>query len=388
MLEGQRVFSFVKKDLKLVMREPASLFLVILFPVVLTIIFGVSFGAIGGDQSVVYQVGIVNTDSGMYPQWSHSFAEALTHIDILEVSDYENEEAAQNDLAQGKIQAVIIIPELFGESCTSFATAPEDPGSWTEVIIELYLDSGSLFATQAIPPIIQQVLLQEVAGDQPAAPSIPIQVGVASLIEAEKLTMFDYMAPGIFAFAALFLIMIVAQSFTVDRERGLLRRINTTPATPAEFIIGHTLSNMVVAVSQVTLVFVMAFLVGYSPPVSTSSFLFAFLIVTVFALCCVGCGLITAAIAKSPESATGITFIFILPQMFLGTFVSVGLSSIAQTAGKFVPSYYVTDALTSLLLRGAPVTSSTILLDFAVVAVYSIIVLMLGILLFEKFGNR
>jgi len=112
------------------------------------------------------------------------------------------------------------------------------------------------------------------------------------------------------------------------------------------------------------------------------------LIVTVFALCCVGCGLITAAIAKSPESATGITFIFILPQMFLGTFVSVGLSSIAQTAGKFVPSYYVTDALTSLLLRGAPVTSPTILLDLAVVAVYSIIVLVLGVLLFEKFGNR
>ncbi|MBU7025148.1 MAG: hypothetical protein HXS40_13385 [Theionarchaea archaeon] len=78
---------------------------------------------------------------------------------------------------------------------------------------------------------------------------------------------------------------------------------------------------------------------------------------------------------------------FIMPQMFLGTFVSVGLSSLAQTAGKFVPSYYVTDALTSLLLRGAPVTSGTVLVDFVVVTAVSVVVLVAGAFAFEKFGN-
>lgn len=384
-MNTQRILSFAKKDLKLMIRDPAILFLIVLFPVILTLVFGVAFGAIGGDQSASYQVGIVNMDKGVY-QWSHTFVETLTTTEILNIQVYTDTESAQKDLTQGKIQAVIVIPELFGESCNSFFTAPDDPSSWVEATVELYLDSGSLFATQAIPPLIQQVLVMTISRDQPS-PSIPVHIGIPSLMEAERLTMFDYMAPGIFAFAAIFLIMTVSQSFTVDREKGLLRRINTTPTTSAEFMMGHAVSNMVAAVVQVALVFVMAFLVGFSTRAGAAQLLFAFVIVTVFALCCVGFGLITAAISKSPGAATGISFIFIMPQMFLGTFVSAGFSSTAQTAGRVVPSYYVTDALTSLLLRGAPVSSPTVLLDLAVVVVCSIVVLVLGVLLFEKYGN-
>jgi hypothetical protein len=76
-----------------------------------------------------------------------------------------------------------------------------------------------------------------------------------------------------------------------------------------------------------------------------------------------------------------------MPLMFLGTFVSVGLSAIAKDAGKFVPSYYVTDALTSLFLRGASVTSPAILLDILVVSLYSVFVLILGIMLYGKYGK-
>jgi ABC-type multidrug transport system permease subunit len=54
---------------------------------------------------------------------------------------------------------------------------------------------------------------------------------------------------------------------------------------------------------------------------------------------------------------------------------------------KFVPSYYVTDALTSLFLRGAPLGSSTVLLDVAVTMVCSAVVLMLGVVLFKKYGK-
>jgi len=63
------------------------------------------------------------------------------------------------------------------------------------------------------------------------------------------------------------------------------------------------------------------------------------------------------------------------------------LSSVAHAAGKFVPSYYVTDALTSLFLRGAPVSSPVVLIDLLVVLITSVIVLLIGILLFKKYGG-
>ena len=384
----QRVFSLVKKDLKKMIREPATLFLIILFPVILTLAFGTSFGAIGGSQSTTYQIGVVNMDSaGPYQQWSQRFVGNLTNTEILRIQDYSDNETAQADLIQGKIQAVLLIPENFGESCNSFWAAPMDSSLWVNTTVQLYLDSGSMFATQAIPPIIQQVLATTVYGDQPISVPRPIQIGSPSLVLASKTTMFDYMAPGIFAYAAIFLTMTVAQSFTTDREKGLLRRINITPTTPTEFMTSQAVSNMLAALVQAVLVFAMAYLIGYRPNVDAASFGLAFVIVLIFSLCNVGFGLITATIAKSPGAATGIAFVFIMPQMFLGTFVGFALSPTAQAAGKFVPSYYVTDALTSLFLRGAPVSSPTILLDLAVVSICSVIVLLLGILFFRKYGK-
>ena len=364
-------------------REPAILFMIILFPVILTLVFGASFGAIGGTQPTTYQIGVVNMDSaGPYQQWSQHFVGNLTDMEILNIQDFSDNETAQADLIQGKIQAVLLIPENFGQSCDSFWNAPTDPGRWVNTTLQLYLDSGSMFATQAIPPIIQQVLTVALYGTKPISVPKPIQIGSPSLIQASKTTMFDYMAPGIFAFASIFITMTVAQSFTEDREQGLLRRINTTPTTPSEFMTGQALSNMVAALIQVALVFTMAYLVGYRPNVDAVSFALAFVIMSIFALCNVGFGLITATIAKSPGAATGISFIFIMPQMFLGTFVGA-----ARAAGKFVPSYYVTDALTSLFLRGAPISSPTILLDLAVVSICGVITLLLGILLFRKYGK-
>jgi len=387
-LNFQRVFSLVKKDLKKMIREPATLFLIILFPVILTLAFGTSFGAIGGSQSTTYQIGVVNTDSaGPYQQWSQRFVGNLTNTEILRIQDYSDNETAQADLIQGKIQAVLLIPENFGESCNSFWAAPTDSSLWVNTTVQLYLDSGSMFATQAIPLIIQQVLAATVYGDQPISVPRPIQIGSPSLIQASKTTMFDYMAPGIFAYAAIFLTMTVAQSFTTDREKGLLRRINITPTTPTEFMTSQAVSNMLAALVQAVLVFAMAYLIGYRPNVDAASFTLAFVIVLIFSLCNVGFGLITATIAKSPGAATGIAFVFIMPQMFLGTFVGFALSPTGQAAGKFVPSYYVTDALTSLFLRGAPISSPTILLDLAVVSVCSVIALLLGIVLFRKYGK-
>jgi len=63
------------------------------------------------------------------------------------------------------------------------------------------------------------------------------------------------------------------------------------------------------------------------------------------------------------------------------------MSPPAQTAGKFVPSYYVTDALTSLFVRGAPISSPTMLLDLTVVSLCSIAALLIGIVLFTKYGK-
>jgi ABC-type Na+ efflux pump permease subunit len=359
------------------------LFMIFLFPIVFVFAFGASFGGVGGGQPI-YQIGVVSMDQGGSANASQMLLKAMSDTQILNVQTYSDNQSAQTDLSQGNIQAVMLIPSDFSQSFASYQSAPNDPNAWTNTTIALYLDKGSLVATQAIPPIIQQVLAS-LAGQKVQAPSSPFSLETASLVEVQAPSALDFMAPGMFTFASIFLIMMVAQSFAQDRENGMMKRIRITPTTPTEFMTSEVLSYMVIALIQAALVFAMVYLMGFKPDVGIPVYAFAFVLVLMFSLSNVGFGLITATIAKSPGAATGISFLFVLPQLFLGTFVGASLSSAAQVAGKFVPSYYVTNALTSLFLRGATFTSFTVLLDFATVSVSCVAILAVGIILYDKY---
>jgi len=379
----QRVFALTKKEMKKTVREPAVLFMIFLFPIVFVFAFGASFGGVGGGQPV-YQIGVVNMDQTNPPQSSQLLITALSNTKILNIQTYADNQTAQNDLSQGKIQAVMIIPTAFSQSFASYQAAPNAPSKWINATVSLYLDKGSVVATQAIPPIIQQVLAAFTDENQQAAPS-PINLQTASLVEVKQASALDFIAPGMFTFASIFLIMMVAQSFAQDRENGMMKRIRITPTTPTEFMTSQVLSYMVIALIQAILVFAMVYIMGFRPNAGILVYTFAFTLVLVFSLSNVGFGLITATISKSSGAATGLSFLFVLPQLFLGTFVGASLSSAAQIAGKFVPSYYVTNALTSLFLRGATITSPTILIDITTVSVSCIAILAIGIILYGKY---
>jgi ABC-2 type transport system permease protein len=381
-MNTQRILALTKKEFKKTVREPAVLFMIFLFPIIFVFAFGASFGGVGAGETH-YSLSVVNLDQGN--AGSQAFINTLTGTQLLNVNIYSDNQTAQTDLAQGKTQAVLVIPADFTQSLASYQAAPNDPAQWVNATVSLYLDKGSLVATQAIPPIIQQVLTATTAPTQPAAPTSPLKLETAFLVEVKTVSALDFIAPGMFTFASIFLIMMVAQSFVQDLENGMMKRIRISPTTPTEFMASQVVSYMGIALIQAALVFGMVYALGFRPDVGVPSYAFAFVLVLVFSLSNVGFGLITATIAKSSGAATGLAFIFVLPQLFLGTFVGASLSSGAQIAGKFVPSYYVTDALTSLFLRGAAISSLTILLDFAIVSASCIGILAVGVVLYGKY---
>jgi len=196
---------------------------------------------------------------------------------------------------------------------------------------------------------------------------------------------FNLMAPGLFAYACIFIIMTVAQSFADFREQGVLRRLNTTPMSSTDFMFSNILTNMIISMLQVVIVFVLALLFGFRSNSDIVGILLAFLLMALFSLSSVGLGLITASVSKSAGTATGISFIFILPQMFFGTFIPI--TDNTRPIAMFLPSYYATDALTSIF-SGASLTSANILIDFIFISIVSIAIVIIGILLFKKSGNK
>jgi ABC-2 type transport system permease protein len=380
-MKVQRILALTKKEIKKTVREPAVLFMIFLFPIIFVVAFGTAFGGTGSGD-VVYNIGVVNADTGSSTVYSQHFLNTLTETRILHLQIYNDNQSAQTDLSQGKIQAAIFIPQNFSQSLASYQAAPNNPEQWTNASVSLYLDKGSLVATQAIPPILQQGLLALTRQGVPTQSSVSLSTG--TLVEVKTVSALDFIAPGMFTFASIFLIMMVGQSFAQDRENGMMKRIRITPTSSTEFIASQVISYMTIALIQAALVFALTYALGFHPAVGIPTYTFAFILVLIFSVSNVGFGLITATISKSPGAATGIAFLFVIPQMFLGTFVGASLSSAAQTAGQFVPSYYVTNALTSLFLRGASITSQAILIDLAITVVFCAGILAAGIALYSK----
>jgi ABC-2 type transport system permease protein len=187
--------------------------------------------------------------------------------------------------------------------------------------------------------------------------------------------------PGLVAYAVIFLIMTVAQSFS--SERKLLRRLNTTPMTSTEFIGSKIISNMIIAMIQVVVVIVLAYLLGFRPQSGLQGILLAIPVTAVFALSSVGLGLITATVSKRPETGTGLSFLFILPQMFFGTFMPV--SSSMQDIANLVPSHYLFNGLKLIFQDNW--MSYDFLFDLAIISLVSVMIVIVGVVLFEKYGN-
>ena len=189
--------------------------------------------------------------------------------------------------------------------------------------------------------------------------------------------------PGLIVYAVIFVIMTIAQSFSIERQEGLLKRLNTTPMTSSEFMGSQIITHMLIAILQVVVVLALAFMLGFRPDSGIEGILLALPVTAIFSLSSVGLGLITATISKSPEAATGISFVFILPQMFFGTFIPI--TSTTEQIAAFMPSYYLLDAL-KLIFRGDWMNPN-ILTDLGAISIVSIVIVAIGVFLFEKYGK-
>ena len=116
-MKVQTILALFMKDMKGLVRQPSSLFMAILFPLILTGAFGLAFGSFGsGGANSQYTVGYINNDNS---KWSGYFVGNLTENDLLIVSEYTDASKIQSDLEQGNIDGYIVIPDTFGSSFDS-----------------------------------------------------------------------------------------------------------------------------------------------------------------------------------------------------------------------------------------------------------------------------
>jgi len=197
-----------------------------------------------------------------------------------------------------------------------------------------------------------------------------------------KYTVFEIMVPGFLAYASLLTIYDVAASVAGERESGLQRRVNTTPLSSAEYILGQMVSYTIKPILQLFLGLGMAFAVGYRPVTSIVGYLLVMVFMVILTFCSVGLGLITANFAKSARAAGGLAFIFIVPQQIFSTFIPPAFMGAEQFAWS-LPSFYATDGL-SLIFAGTSLGDPRIWIRLGILFAISMAIYGVGLLLYEK----
>ncbi len=192
----------------------------------------------------------------------------------------------------------------------------------------------------------------------------------------------DFLAPGIVGMAILFTATMSGVSVLWDKQFGFMKEILVAPVSRISIMLGKTFGGATTSIIQGLLLLFVSGLVGAKMP-GVAGFFLALLFMVILALGFVGLGLAIASRIEDPVAFPVVMNFLIMPLFFLsGAIFPIStapgwLSAIAHVN----PVTYGVDGL-----RGAVLGSSQfpLWLDFAVLALFSLAMILLGAYLFKK----
>jgi len=160
----------------------------------------------------------------------------------------------------------------------------------------------------------------------------------------------QFMFPGILAMAVLFTAIFSAISIVWDREFGFLKEILVAPIGRSGIVLGKAIGATITALLQVTIMLVLAPLLGVS--VTPLTIVQLIPVVTILALGLSGLGILIASFMTSQQGFQLVIQLLIFPLIFLaGVFFPVNnVPGWLEVISKLNPLTYGVDAIRQIFL--------------------------------------
>lgn len=174
---------------------------------------------------------------------------------------------------------------------------------------QFWREPASVFFTVALP-LIFLFLFSSIFGDQTVN------------VDGHTVKTTVYLVPGIVTLAAVSATIVnLAITFTILREKGLLKRVRSTPLPPWVYLGGRVLTATALTVIMVVAVTVLGRLV-YDVPIPTGTLPGLFLTLVIGTAACCTLGFALTSLIPSEGAAPAITNAVILPLYFFsGIFI-------------------------------------------------------------------
>jgi len=312
-----------------------------IWSIVLPIFMMLALGTLIGDggNSFSLRLGVADGDRS---ESSRQFVRELEELNGIEVERGERS-ALLKQLKAGDLDGVVAVNE-------GFHTALTGKGQTRDEAVEFHVNQSHLTAAQIGTEIISRKvdeLNKRAAHFEPRVEVKTVQV------QTRALTYIDFLVPGILSLMIMSNNLNgVAATIASWRERGILRRMQSTPLTSSTFIAGQMTARILLGCVQAVGVVLVAALIFDVEVAGSWWLLLGFILLGTLTFMSIG--FIVASLAKTPESASPIAGLISFPMIFVGGifFPIRDLPALLQPLVKAIPIGYLTDALRGVMNEG------------------------------------
>jgi ABC-2 type transport system permease protein len=370
-----RLLELAKRNLREVYRDRVGLAFLLGMPLVFMLVFGIAFGR---EYVSTITIGLVQEEQSSYSGISDAFIHYLEtlsqipHQDISQfsVTRYASETQAMDDLKSSKITGFLVIPSGFGE-----AVAQTQAGQEVKVPLQLTYDETNFLSQSQMVPIITTATLGFLGKD------IPLNLEAkGAQIKVEK-EFVNFFVPGITVFGLMILVPTLARMLVGDRERGFLSRLLTTPASPADFVLGYSIPFILVMIVQTAIYLTIGLLLGLR---IVGNFGLAFAVFFFIGLCCIGIAMIVGTLVKSEAQSQPASWIFLVPLAIIsGAWFPVErMHPVLRHIAEVFPFIHAIDASRHVITSGA--NFSEISTDFYWLVGWTLVLFTTGLIVFRS----
>jgi ABC-2 type transport system permease protein len=340
-------------QLRLFARNKQVLFFSLFFPILLMLALG-SF--LGGGNQISISAMIVDQDK---TEASAAVVGAFMVQSAVQVKPIDSEAEALEALKRGDTQLVVVVPAEYGKQFAAAASgtaltgaAAAAPTAPAQVLT--YYDEKNLAVSQMGITFVNGIVD---ALSKQAAQYVPVVAVHAQPVESLGLEYIDFLVPGIVAMMIMSSNLNgVAGQIASWRERGVLRRMQSTTLKARTFIAAQITARLLLNGSQAVIVLLIGWLVFGTQVMGSWPLLLFYVILGTLVFMSIG--FIIAGLAKTPESAGPIAGLISFPLMFLGNvfFPVKNMPEFIQPIVKGLPITQLSDALREVMNVGAGLT--------------------------------
>ncbi len=328
----RRIRNHIGVSIRLFYRSPGSIFLLIIYPMILLLLFGSIFAS---EDVFTFHLEVQDKDG---TEFSEGLIQELGNQGLLDIHRLDTTINPKEYLQDNNLHSCLVIPLNW--------TANSFNPTITTSNVTLILDPNSNQASR-----VANIVIKTVNGYSFSISTEEPLVGISEVnFYSDSISYIDFFIPGIIGVIIMNAgILGVINRQVHFKKSGLFRKLATTPITRWEYAAAEIGWQYIIAFLTTLLTFLVAWIVFSFSWASFDELIPVIIFVGVLVFS--GIGLIISQLVRNPNNTLAVGTIVTIPMIFLsGIFFDISGIQVLVVISKFSPLTYIVEALRSSMI--------------------------------------